>query len=375
MSNPSSKAEAPLKIALYMQEFWGGGIERLFVGLAAKFIDAGHSVDFLVNKAEGPFLASVPSAASVVTIGGDKPAKSVPGLVRYMRGQSPDIVMSGHDHANIAIMLAGLFAPKVQIVPGQHNSLKAKMRIGVSNAVVPSLYKLLAWRANAFVSVSEGVAREVRDMAGVPAAKSHVIYNGVVSAEGGATPGAEAVAYFDSIPKRPSIVAAGRMVDQKDFATLITAFSILRKSVDANLVIFGEGPLRQDLTALASEKGVASDVFMPGYVDKILSYIAQADLFVLSSKYEGFGNVLVEALSCGVPVVSTDCESGPSEILRDGEYGLLTPVGDVESLAKAMRDQLAATHDVEHLKSRAGNFSEGRCAAAYMDLFRKLKSN
>jgi len=160
----------------------------------------------------------------------------------------------------------------------------------------------------------------------------------------------------------------GGLKREKDFPLLLHAFSRLRNKVDARLLILGEGDERSALEALIRELGLQEPVFLPGFVPDTVPFHAHADLFVLSSSNEGFGNVIVEALEQGTPVVSTDCLSGPAEILEGGRYGTLVPVGDVEALAKAMEDALTHPHDTEALKRRAQDFDVGRIADQYLDL-------
>ena len=168
------------------------------------------------------------------------------------------------------------------------------------------------------------------------------------------------------------IIGCGRLVHQKDFPTLVRAFALVRPRFEARLLILGSGPSprkdeqeRHRLATLAADLGVGDAVALPGFVGNPLAYMSQAALFVLSSLYEGFGMVLVEAMACGCPVVSTDCLSGPAEILEDGAYGPLVPVGDPEALAEAMLRTLRFPPAKERLRRRAADFSLERCASGY----------
>jgi glycosyltransferase involved in cell wall biosynthesis len=161
---------------------------------------------------------------------------------------------------------------------------------------------------------------------------------------------------------------------QKDFNTLITAFAVLRRSRHAKLVILGEGSLRDKLEAQAFRLGVADDILMPGFQSNPYAWYATADVFVLSSVHEGFGNVLVEAMACGTPVVSTDCPSGPAEILENGRYGRLVPVSDPISLAKAIKEQLDAVQDLNLVRARAREFSVEAAVDAYIKLIHEIVS-
>jgi glycosyltransferase involved in cell wall biosynthesis len=162
----------------------------------------------------------------------------------------------------------------------------------------------------------------------------------------------------------PVILGAGRLSPQKDFATLLRAFARLEARL--HLIIIGDGPERNRLLRLAHELGIAHRVALPGFVSNPRAYMASAALFVLSSRWEGFGNVLVEAMAEGTPVVATDCESGPRDILMDGLLGPLAPVGDHETLALAMRAALSAPTDSSRLRDRAADFSPARIAERYL---------
>ena len=162
------------------------------------------------------------------------------------------------------------------------------------------------------------------------------------------------------------ILSVGNLKAVKNQALLIRAFARLA-SPNATLMILGEGALRPELERLATELGVGNRVILPGFQSDPTPFYETANLFVLSSDYEGFGNVIVEALATGTPVVSTDCPSGPSEILEGGKWGRLTPVGDVDALAMAMKTALAEEHDPEALKRRAADFSPAIAARKYLD--------
>jgi glycosyltransferase involved in cell wall biosynthesis len=245
------------------------------------------------------------------------------------------------------------------------------MRPGLQFKALPFLYRRFLRQADAIVAVSRGVARELDDICRLDAGAARVIYNGVVD-ERFAARAREPVVHpwFDGRSK--VLIAVGRMVAQKDHATLIRAFARVAARRDLRLVILGDGPLRGELSSLAAALGVADRVDMPGFVDNPLPLISRAAALALASRFEGFGNVLVEALACGVQAVSADCPYGPSEILESGRFGRLAPVGDPEALAEAMRLALDAPIDADLLRSRAAAFSTQACASAYLSLFAEL---
>jgi glycosyltransferase involved in cell wall biosynthesis len=190
--------------------------------------------------------------------------------------------------------------------------------------------------ADGIVAVSNGVAKDVAALAHLPRQRIRVISNPVLTEEL-LRKAKEPVNHPWLAPNQPPVVlGVGRLVIEKDFLTLVRAFAQVRHQRPARLVILGEGDQRRHLEALSRDLGVDEDVCFAGYQENPYAYMARAQVFVLTSTYEGFGLVLAEAMATGVPIVSTDCESGPREILRDGRYGTLVPVGSVEALAAAI---------------------------------------
>jgi glycosyltransferase involved in cell wall biosynthesis len=165
----------------------------------------------------------------------------------------------------------------------------------------------------------------------------------------------------------PVILGVGRLEPQKDFATLLRAFSTVHADRPCRLVILGEGGQRRELQALAAELGIAADLAMPGFVTNPYAYLRHASLFAFSSRWEGFGNALVEALAVGTPVVSTDCPDGPSEILEGGRFGPLVPVGDHAALADAMRLVLDGPPAPDQLRAAAQRYTQEVSATAYLE--------
>jgi glycosyltransferase involved in cell wall biosynthesis len=207
----------------------------------------------------------------------------------------------------------------------------------------------------------------------LPLEKISVIYNGVVTPDFEAKVAMQAVhPWFDGEASSPPVfVAIGRLVEQKDFPTLLRAFAKVAARRPARLMILGEGRLRSALMDLAAELGIVDRFYLAGFQPNPLPFMREAAAVVLSSRYEGFAIVLAEALACGAKVVSTDCPEGPAEILDGGAYGMLVPVGDDAALADAMLNTLDARVDRERLKQRGRDFSMEACGRHYLDLFRR----
>jgi glycosyltransferase involved in cell wall biosynthesis len=235
---------------------------------------------------------------------------------------------------------------------------------------MPALARWLYPWADLIVAVSHGVAKDLAAL-GVRRPAT-VIYNGLDLAEVARLAAADPMHPWLDPGAPPVILAAGRLAPQKDYPTLLRAFHLVRAQRPCRLVILGDGPLWPELRQMARELPSigtyrpALDIAFAGHAHNPFAYMARASCFVLSSAWEGFGLVLAEALSCGCPVVSTDCRSGPREILDGGRYGRLAPVGDVEALAEAIEATLDAPPDRGVLKRRAAEFSAEAMVERYL---------
>lgn len=360
-------------LAIYLPDLSGGGAERLHVRLAPLFLAAGYRVTLLLDRVQGELLPTVTEGCAVVGLGAGRQLKALPKLASYLRREKPDILVANMEHMNVMAVLAKrLTRAKTRIVVTQHNAFSEQVRRpSWQFRILPALYKAVLPSADAVVCVSAGVADDLAAAASLPRAGMDVVYNGVVTADFEAR-AAQAVDHPWLDGSRPGVVAAGRLVPQKDFATLIRAFATVAPASAARLVIFGEGPLRGELDALIAQLDLRDRVELAGFTENLPALLRAADLFVLSSRFEGFGNVVAEALACGTPVVSTDCPHGPSEILEGGAFGRLMPVGSAEALASAILAELAAPTPPERCRHRGAQFSVQACADQYLALFDRL---
>lgn len=336
--------DSPKRLAILVPALYGGGAERVMLKLAEGIAVRGYAVDLVLALAEGPYLTEVPESVRLVDLQAGRVLTSLPALVRYLRREQPAALLSVL-HANIVALWARRLANvPMQVVVSQRNTLSYEAQHYASDLrmrLTPQLIRRFYPWADGIVAVSKGVADDLAQVAGIPRRCIRVIYNPIVTPELRAKAQAPLEHPWFGPGEPPVILAVGRLTAQKDFPTLIRAFARVRQARPVRLLILGEGEDRPALEALVEQLGVKSDVSLPGFVANPYPYMAQAGLFVLSSQWEGLPGVLIEALYCGAPLVATDCPSGPREILADGRFGQLVPVGDVDALTQAIKVALA----------------------------------
>ena len=358
-------------VAFFLPSLRGGGAERVMLTLASEFSRVGVRSSLLLAKAEGPLLPLVPPGVSVVDLGHRRVLRSLPRLAQYLQVEHPVAVISAMTHANVVALWAkNLAGVRTHMILTEHNTLSRASRSShmIRQRVMPWFAGLFYPWADEIVAVSRGVADDLAQVAGVARERIDVIYNPLVSDSLRGQAEQPVDHPWLGTDKAPVILGVGRLTPQKDFATLINAFATVACAHPANLMILGEGPDRESLQRLVEDLELAGRVTLPGYVENPLSYMRRAAVVVLSSAWEGFPSVLVEALACGTPVVSTNCPSGPSEILENGDYGLLVPVGDADALAVGIECTLKGKPDTERLRRRAGNFGVRASVESYLNL-------
>jgi glycosyltransferase involved in cell wall biosynthesis len=361
-----------MKIAIVLPDLRGGGAERLHVLLANDWVARGHSVEFVLMSNEGELLALVSPSVTVSDLAVARTRQVVLALRKYLRASKPDIVVAAMWPLTIATITARRLAGgQSRVIVSDHAPLsRAPEAQGWRNRFVLRASTAIGYPAAAGrVAVSKGVADDMARLGWLDPRDVTVIYN--PAARGYVGEHDDAPGVWASLPGK-RVITVGTLKAVKDHELLIRAFALVHKQLDASLVILGEGPLRAQLERLILQLGLAERVKLPGFVlDPYPAYL-QADLFVLSSQYEGFGNVLVEAMECGLPVVSTDCEAGPREVLDGGQYGKLVPVGDAKTLAHAMLEALREPRQPARQQSRAAEFTVERASVAYLRLFESV---
>ncbi|MGV6817652.1 MAG: glycosyltransferase [Thiotrichales bacterium] len=361
---------ASKKLCILVSFSGDGGVELVIARLVEQFIkQPGLDVDLLLIKARGKHLDKLPEAARIIKLKANSSSMATAEVVAYLRAEKPDVILAAKDRAGrLALRARKRSEIDAPVYLQIHSTLSASMKNK------PALARWWRYRqarhtyidAQRIFTVSDGVAADLQQITGLPASQFATVRNPLIMP--GLLELAEGPAQHPWLVEgheHPVILSAGRFTRQKDFATLIRAFARLRERQKARLIILGEGPLQQEIQALIDELKCADAIALPGWQDNPYLWMRQADLFVLSSAWEGLGNVLVEALAVGTPVVSTDCPSGPSEILQGGKIGPLVPVGDVPALALAMQSALRSPPDANlffdaitayHVEASAGRY-------------------
>jgi glycosyltransferase involved in cell wall biosynthesis len=401
-----------MHFAIYIRSIQSArGAERVAVNLASGLSARGHQIDFLVEEESGWLLDELRAESpNIRVINLRDPTTSrlwqrllqaccfavmmadnvrrreqdwctrpifdllfmddapIAALMRYVKAAKPRAVLSLLNYPNAVLLIAGRVSrQKTRVVVSVHNTISASTSKNDSrrSRVVPRLMKRLFSLADEIVAPSNGVAEDIARVGCMRRERISMIYNPVFGPSLLAQADAEVDHPWLADGKIPTIVAAGKLKPQKDFPTLLRAFAHIRKALPSRLIILGEGEEWARLLELSRQLGIADDVALPGQVRNPFAYFRRAAVFVLSSEWEGLPTVLIEAMACGCPVVSTECPSGPREILENGRFGPLVPVGDHRELAKAVLGTLDKPVPRERLIERARCFAIDEAAMRY----------
>jgi glycosyltransferase involved in cell wall biosynthesis len=353
------------KIAIIVPNLRGGGAERVVLASAADLANKGHDVDIVLLEQGGELLELVHKNVHVVSLKASRFRYSLRALVRYLRSQKPDVVHAVMWPVTVIAVIAHRIArSKAKLVVSDQNALSQQIRGGMQRTMLRSTVKLTYPMADIRIQCSKGAAEDLADLSGLPLDAFEVIYNPI-------SPPAD-VAGTAAIKRewrggRPRLITVGSFKAQKNYALLLRAFARV-KDMKATLLILGEGDLRRDLEHLATDLGIADRVIMPGFAVDPWPYLASAEIFVLSSDYEGFPLVLAEAMYAGLKIVSTDCISGPQEMLDGGRYGRLVPCGDEQALAAAIDAAIVERAQPKRMRDRAREMAGPEMVERYSEL-------
>ena len=401
-----------LRIAFLLDSLSGGGAEQVILNLASGFASAGFTVDLLVCKMKGQLLGQIPSNVTLIRLNSVSSLsgmlcalradigcfklvmatlirlkkvpgnfKSLPAIIDYLKKNQPAALLSALPKSNISAVLAGSYCRgSTRIAVGMHSHYSAgsqfdKKENSIKDAYMLAMMRRYYGRADVVIAVSNGTKNDACEVLELPQDQVAAVYNPVATHDIAELREEAPDHPWLAVGDIPVIIGIGRFVAEKDFPLLLDAFAKVRQERQVRLIFLGgdftahdQRSLKTQLLEQAEQLGVAGDIDMPGFVDNPFAYLSKAGVFVLSSACEGFGNVLVEALLCGCPVVSTDCPGGPAEILENGKYGELVPVGDKRGLADAICRALDAPLNREFLRTRGSEFS----VEVSVDKYRRL---
>lgn len=375
MTNP-----APADIGVFIPSYVGGGAERMGVFIATALAGAGYGTDLVVSCSHGELRERLhddpPAGVSLVDLRAPTEFLALPAYLGYLKRRKPKAVISLVHTANLTSGLGRMFNRNVKTIVAIHNSLIRKprdqwwFRRAFGHGPESRLYR----ECDRVVAVCDGLAREAETAFGLDAGSVRRIYNPMLNGPAG---GGDIAPDHETIFAKPVALGVGRLARQKNFSLLIDAFAQSAAAHDANLLILGEGPERAFLTALVAERGLQDRVFTPGWTAHPGAYMRRAHSFVLSSRFEGFGLVCVEAMAAGAEIVAVDCPHGPSEILDGGRFGRLVKPGDAEGLAAAIAASLQrpprAREDViAERREWLDQFSPQTAARQYTDMVEEL---
>jgi glycosyltransferase involved in cell wall biosynthesis len=367
------------QIAFFIHSLNCGGVERNTVNLIHNFVKKGYKVDLLLRSVEGEYLSQLPPQIRIIKLGNG--FNGLLKLINYLKKEQPLNLFSAMYPINeMAILAKHLAKSSTRIVVSVRTTLSCQedvvqFRWAVLNKIhapwVRFLAKLFYPWADEIVLVSHAAAQDFVQVTGISLSRIQIIYNPVITPELLEKSKHSLDHPWFQQGEPPVILAVGRLHQMKDFSNLIRAFAMVRQVKPARLMILGTGPQEKQLKALVRELGLEQDVVLPGFVDNPYVYMVASAVLVLSSVgAEALPTVLIEAMALGTPLVSTNCASGPEEILAGGKYGELVPVGDSQAMAEAIKRVL--TGNIKSVDAAwLEQFSTATATQKYINLFSK----
>jgi len=349
-----------MKISFILPDVKGGGAQKMIINLANFYAQKGDNINLVLFKKEGPYQNLIDKKVNIINFNKSRSLFVINILRKYLKKEQKHTIISSMYYVNVICLFCNLLNSKKHnmiITERNHFTHRIKAESILHQITFKTLIKKLYPTAHHIVGISNGVCHDLKGILGNIAPIS-TIYNPVISVDYKH----KIAENNDNIyPKNIDIklITSGRLVAQKDYPTLLKALSYYQKNYNNSfhLVILGDGHLKNKIKSTIDDMNLTNHISFLGFVENPLSYMKQADIFILSSAWEGFGNVLVEALYCGLKIISTNCPSGPAEILVDGKYGILTPVGDKTALAKAINESYKSKIFSQEQKNRALDFT------------------
>lgn len=357
------------KISIILPNFRGGGAERLHIYLANDWVEHGFVVEFIVLRNEGELIPLLAPEIQIKDLAVDRMRDAIIPLAHHFRSSDIDIILAAMWPLTSVSIFSWLFSnrqARIFVIDHVYLTMSCKNELKININILKAVMRATYHFSHGIIAVAEGVKKDIMSLGRLKASNVKVIYN---PATKGVSPHRESLSMRNQLWGEGftyHILSVGSLKPQKDHITLIKAFAIVAKKINAKLTILGDGDLKDEIVNFININGLANRVSMPGFVLNTESYFRTADLFVNSSRWDGLPLVLIEALEFGVPVVSTDCPSGPAEILENGKYGILVPVNNPEALAVAIKNSLEAQNNINALINRAQDFTIRKISDQYI---------
>lgn len=355
------------KVSILLPDLRGGGVENMRVKLTKDWLAKGIKVEIILLNSDGVLVDNLPSGVKIIDLKSKRIMACIKPLIKYLSSTDSNVLLVAMWPLTVISAFAKLASrSKIKLIVSEHSILsKSFSHKGKFHELLIRVSMMIFYRfCDCRIGVSKGVVKEISRLSLLPESKFKLIYNPAYS---------EMKCIRSESTRKQNekvIITAGSFKSVKNHSLLIRAFADLINITEmkCKLIILGDGKLKNEYLELIASLQLNEHISLPGYKADPRPYFMSSDLFVLSSNHEGLGNVIIEALGCGLPIVSTDCESGPREILADGEHGRLVPVNDAPALADAMLDALKSSHDTNALKLRAEDFSIEKISQQYLDV-------
>lgn len=360
-------------VHFYLPSFAGGGAERFFIRLANQIASRGTPVHFIVNHTGGPLRELLSDSVALHVLGAPKATLAMPRLIAYLRDRKPKVLISALTRTNVVALLSARLARSgTRVIVCERNQYSALLREldPVRRWFMTWLVRRLYPNAHAVIGNTAEVTRDIACVARLDASRTGVIYNPAPDKAQIEAARAGPAAHPWLEDDRPVAIAIGRLVPQKDYPTMLAA--VARSGPDLRLIVLGEGPQKAALETLAAELGIADRVAFLGYRMDRFSFLVRADLFLISSRTEGFPNALIEAVAAGIPAISTDCAGGGAREILGREFpDRIVPVEDPDAMARVIRDVLGARDaaSVERDRQRVARIADRYQISEIADAF------
>lgn len=363
-------------LAIVVSFSGNGGVEKMMINLINEFTKYENlSIDLLLIKDKSKYLQNISEKVNIIKLRSKHSSTSFIPILLYLKKNTPDAVLVAKERAGRAVILAKLLSrnnSRIVLRLGTNLARAMQGKHALARFIRYKLTRFFYRHFSAIVAVSDGVRQDTHTVSNVPLENIHVIRNPVI------TP--QLLQQSTHTPNHPwltrktlpVIMGAGRLTQQKGFDTLIQAFALINKQIKSRLIILGDGDPKKELIELATTLGVQDLVDFPGFTNNPYSYLSHADLFILSSRWEGSPNALTEAMALGTQIVSTDCPSGPSELLQNGKIAPLVPVDDPATLANAAIQVLNNPIDPQKIKDAVSSYTPARAAEEYLKLLQLI---